>query len=83
MKEMLIMLAKLMDENQVIKSLEEHINEYKEATLLGKNLEEPKKRLLVYCQIYLINSMPGDPMEIIKKINESDKINNLFQKSEN
>lgn len=83
MKEIFIMLAKMMDKQQCINKIQESLDEYKEAVLLGSDLEAVEQSLTLSCHLYLLNKTEGSAESLIKEMDEVDKSVNFFKTSSN
>lgn len=83
MKEIFVMLAKAMTKKQCIDRLAEAVSEYKEAELLGKNLDEVEHNLLLSCHLFLLNGIKGDATDVIKDMEMVDKSVNFFKTTTN
>ena len=77
MKELIVLLAKAMTKEQIVDRMQQSIDQYKEAKLLGKeDLKKEEEDLLMSCHICILNNIDKDPMEII---NEMEKVNKRVQ----
>lgn len=77
MKELIVLLAKTMTKEQIVDRMQQSIDQYKEAKLLGKeDLKEEEEHLLMSCHICILNNIDKNPMEII---NEMEKVNKRVQ----
>jgi hypothetical protein len=83
MKEIFVMLAKAMSQDQVINRLEEAINLYKEAKLIGGDIEAALGNLKMSTHLFIMNSMEQSPMDIIKDMETIDKRMKLFETDSN
>jgi hypothetical protein len=79
MKEIFIMLAKMMDKQQCINKIQESLDEYKEGMLLGSNMEALEQSLTMSCHLYLLNQTEGSAESLIKEMDQVDKSVNFFK----
>ena len=68
MIELVAMLAKEMTFDQIVEKIQIDIDEYKEAKLLGKDLEKNEELLKFTCYLLILNRMEGNATDIIKNM---------------
>jgi hypothetical protein len=86
MKELLIIVAKSMSFDQIVEKLQESIDNYKEAKLLGKEGEEMEtaiRHMDMTCHMMLINRSKDEPLDMIKKMDQMEKREKLFETGAN
>lgn len=83
MKEIFVMLAKMMSKEDCIKRLAEAISEYNEAKMLGKELKQKESNILLSCHLLLLNGLEGDAMDVLKDMEMVDKSVKFFQTDKN
>jgi hypothetical protein len=83
MKEIFITLAKLMTKDQIIEKMQEALDEYKEAKLIGKDLEDAEHMITMGCHMYVLNQMEGDAKDIVADMNMVSKSVNFFKTGKN
>lgn len=83
MKEIFVTLAKTMSKQQCIKRLEMSLEEYKEATILGKNLDQEEQHIIMSCHLLLLNGLKGDVNDVLKDMEMVDKSVNFFKTEKN
>ena len=83
MKEVFVMLAKLMSKQDCIKKLEQSIAEYNEAKLLGKDLEQEEHCIIMSCHLILLNNLKGDAKDVLEDMAIVDKSVNFFKTEKN
>ena len=83
MKELFVMLAKLITKEQCIERLYQDILAYKEAKLLGKDTENEERSVSFTCHLLLINDIEGDPKEIIEDMDRVNRSVNFFKTEKN
>lgn len=81
--EMVAMLAKTMSFDQIVAKIQIDIDEYKEAKLLGKDLEKNEEFLKFTCYLLILNSMEGDAKDIIKDMDKVKTRMNMFDQGTN
>jgi hypothetical protein len=77
MKEMLMLLAAGMSKESVIEKLNESMDQYNEAKLLGNEsaIEEAEKEIFVATNLFIMNYVTkGDIMNAIQSIKQMDEI---------
>ena len=82
-KGMMIILGKMMSKEQIIQSLEEAIDEYKEAKLLGKDEKEKYDKVTFHCHMCIINSIDKNPFELMKEMDQSAARDKMFKVEKN
>jgi len=83
MKEMFVTLAKLMTKDQCIQKIQDALEEYKEAKLIGKDLEEAEHTIIMGCHLFLLNQMKGDAKDIVDDMEMVNKSVNFFKTGKN
>lgn len=83
MKEVFVMLAKIMSKQDCIKRLEQSIAEYNEAKLLGKDLEQEEHAIIMSCHLILLNNLKGDAKDVLQDMEMVDKSVNFFKTEKN
>ena len=83
MKEIFVMLAKLMSREDCIKRLQSAIDEYNEAKLLQKDLKEAEEHIMLSCHLLLLNSLKGDAMDVINDMDMVSKSVDFFKTDKN
>ena len=83
MKEVFVMLAKIMSKQDCIKRLEQSIAEYNEAKLLGKDLEQEEHGIIMSCHLILLNNLKGDAKDVLQDMEMVDKSVNFFKTEKN
>lgn len=83
MKEVFVMIAKMMSKEDCIKRLEMSLDEYKEAKMLGKNLDQEEQHIIMSCHLLLLNGLKGDAMDVIKDMEMVDKSVSFFKTDKN
>jgi hypothetical protein len=87
MQGIIIMLASITPKELLVNQLEEAVNEFKDAKILGKSDDEMDdlfQRLAVPCLLILtkINGAGKDPIEMMKRMNVLRKAHDLISPSE-
>jgi hypothetical protein len=83
MKEIFVMLAKAMSQEQVINRLQDSIAEYKEADLLGKNTEKELANLKMSCHLFILNGLEESSTKIINDMDTVNRRMKLFDTDSN
>ena len=83
MIELVAMLAKEMTFDQIVEKIQIDIDEYKEAKLLGKDLEKQEDFLKFTCYLLILNTMEGDAKDIIKNMDKVKTRVNMFDQGTN
>jgi UDP-N-acetylmuramate-alanine ligase len=81
--ELVAMLAKTMSYDQIVEKIQIDIDEYKEAKLLGKDLEKQKDFLKFTCYLLILNTMEGEAKDIIKDMDKVKTRMNMFEEGTN
>ena len=81
--ELVAMLAKTMSFDQIVTKIQIDIDEYKEAKLLGKDLEKQEEFLKFTCYLLILNTMEGDAKDIIKNMDKVKTRVNMFDQGTN
>lgn len=85
--ELLIMLATAMTKELLFEKIEEAIAEYKEAKLLGKNLDEAEKSIGFACHLMIMNLITkgelSGSLDVINKIKEMKQRDDFFKMDKN
>lgn len=80
MKEMLIMISTITPVEDLIERLEEALQDYKTALLLGKPSEEEGQRVVLFCQMIIINqTTKGDLSNVPNMINDMNMVGNIIK----
>jgi len=83
MKELFAMLAKEMTFDQIVKKIQIDIDEYKEAKLLGKDLEKQEGSIKLTCYLLILNSIEGEAEDIIKDMHTIESRMSMFEEGTN
>lgn len=83
MKEMFVMLAKLMSKDQCVERLEDAIAEYKEAKLINGDMEKAEHSLFMSAHLLILNNLDKDPGDIIKEMHEVQRSVDFFKTDKN
>jgi len=83
MIELVAMLAKTMSFDQIVTKIQIDIDEYKEAKLLGKDLEKNEEHLKFTCYLLILNRMEGEAKDIIKNMDKVKTRMNMFEEGTN
>ena len=83
MKEIFVMLSKIMSKQQCIEKIEQSIAEYNEAKLLGKDLEQEEHNITMACHLLLLNGLKGDANDVLEDMKMVDKSVNFFKTEKN
>ena len=83
MMELVAMLAKTMSYDQIVEKIQIDIDEYKEAKLLGKDLEKSQDLLKFTCYLLILNTVDGEASDIIKDMNRVKTRMNMFEEGTN
>jgi hypothetical protein len=83
MIELVAMLAKTMSYDQIVEKIQIDIDEYKEAKLLGKDLEKSQDNLKFTCYLLILNTMDGKASDIIKDMNKVKTRMSMFEEGTN
>lgn len=83
MKELLVMLAKMMSKDECMQRLEESIAEYKEAKLINQNVERAEQNVFMSCHLLILNNLDKDPAEIIKEMTDVQRSVDFFKTGNN
>ena len=84
MKEVFVMLSKLMSKQQCIEKIEQSIAEYNEAKMLGKDLEQEEHNVITMaCHLLLLNGLKGDAKDVLQDMEMVDKSVNFFKTEKN
>jgi hypothetical protein len=83
MKELFITLAKLMTKDQCIERLQISIDKYKEAQLLGVDLNHANQEMMMACQLLTLNDIKAGAEELIKDMDLAEKSRNFFKTTTN
>ena len=83
MKELFVMLAKALSQDECIERLEEAISDFKEAKLLNQNLEKAEFTLHMACHLLIFNTLDGNASDIIKNMDEVNRSVNFFKTEKN
>ena len=83
MKEIFVMLAKLMTKEQCIERLEESIDQYKEAKLLNNDVDQAENNLFMSCHLLVLNNLNGNANDIIKDMDEVKRSVEFFRTEKN
>ena len=83
MKEMFVMLAKMMSKEDCIKRLQSALEEYNEAKLLQKDLKPEEDQLMLMCHLLLLNGLKGDAQDVLNQMDVVNKSVEFFQVDKN
>jgi len=83
MMELVAMLAKTMSYDQIVEKIQIDIDEYKEAKLLGKDLEKSQDLLKFTCYLLILNTMEGEAKDIIKDMDRVKTRMSMFEEGTN
>jgi hypothetical protein len=83
MKELFAMIAKEMTFDQIVKKIQIDIDDYKEAKLLGNDLEKQKEFLNLSCYLLILNTMEGKAEDIIKDMHTVESRMSMFEEGTN
>jgi hypothetical protein len=83
MKELFVMLAKTMSKESCFKQVEESVQEYREALLLGSDMEKVEHSLNMAMHLYILNQTEGSAEDVIKDMDQTEKSVNFFKTSSN
>lgn len=82
MKEILIMLAASLEENEILEKLSDAISQYQ-----YDKSEDNKHHIVFYCQVFIIammtNGKMDKAMELINQMQKMDKMDDLLNTSDN
>lgn len=70
-RNILVMMSKMMSKEQIIEKLSEDLDAYKEAKLLNKSKEElaqTEHYIMFSAQLYLLHHTTGDAEDVIKQM---------------
>jgi len=81
--ELVAMLAKTMSYDQIVEKIQIDIDEYKEAKLLGKDLEKSQDLLKFTCYLLILNTMEGEAKDIIKDMDRVKTRMSMFEEGTN
>jgi len=83
MKEIFVMLSKMMSKQQCIEKLSDAVAEYNEAKLLGKDLEQEEQVITMACHLLILNGLKGDANDVLENMKMVDKSVNFFKTEKN
>ena len=83
MKEVFVMLSKLMSKQQCIEKLSDAVAEYNEAKLFKKDLEQEEHVITMACHLLLLNGLKGDAKDVLQDMEMVDKSVNFFKTEKN
>jgi len=83
MKEIFVMLSKIMSKQQCIEKLSDAVAEYNEAKLLGKDLEQEEQVITMACHLLLLNGLKGDAKDVLEDMEMVNKSVNFFKTEKN
>lgn len=85
LKDIFVMLAKLMSREQCIERLQQALEEYKEALLTGddETLKGSEANIELSCHLFLLNGVDGKASEIINQMDEVKRSVDFFKTDKN
>ena len=85
LKEIFVMLAKLMSREQCIERLQQAIEEYKQALLTGddETLLRAETNIELSCHLFLMNGVEGKASDIIQQMDEVKRSVDFFKTDKN
>jgi hypothetical protein len=83
MKEVFVMLAKMMSKEDCIKRLQSALEQYNEAKLLGKDLKPEEDHVMVMCHLLLLNTLKGNAEDVLNQMDMVNKSVEFFKVDKN
>jgi len=83
MKELFVMLAKTMSKQSCFEQVDEAVQEYKEAMLLGSDMKAAEHSLNIAMHLYILNQTEGSAEDVIKDMDQTEKSVNFFKTTSN
>lgn len=85
LRDMFVMLAKLMSKEQCFERLQKTLDKYKEAILLSNDeeIKHAESEIIMSCHLLMLNTAEGKATDILKQMDEVKRSVDFFKTEKN